>query len=280
MELLVVVAIIVLLIAILVPSLGIAREHAKLTMCQTHMRGWGQGFNVYAQTYDGYLPLDGGDGTNAVPIGKWDDPFIWFNGVSLMMSGGDQSYDNLQTAALAGTGQLPKAGANSLFLCPSATLDPQGAAGDTVLNGYFRTWGWKKVVPAQLEQRDMLLCYGMNSQIRNWSWPGVVSAYPGKGSVGDITRLQQLDPIASTVLVAEKRIRQDELVSTDANYTKALTQDKVAPTRFAARHKKGGNIAFADAHVEWFTNAAVNAADAATPKYNQPGIMIWNPQLP
>jgi prepilin-type processing-associated H-X9-DG protein len=86
-----------------------------------------------------------------------------------------------------------------------------------------------------------------------------------------------LDPWPTMVVFAEKRIRPDELPTTDANYGKALTQNKIAPTRFAARHRKGGNLAFADAHVEWFSNAEVNAADNATPQYNQPGLMIWNP---
>ena len=62
-ELLVVVAIIALLIAILLPSLARARESAKLTVCQTRLRSWAQGFNLYAHLNNDTLPFDGDDGT-------------------------------------------------------------------------------------------------------------------------------------------------------------------------------------------------------------------------
>jgi prepilin-type N-terminal cleavage/methylation domain-containing protein/prepilin-type processing-associated H-X9-DG protein len=276
-ELLVVVGIIALLIAVLIPSLAAAREKAKLTVCQTHLRGWAQGFQYYTQSYDGCLPLDGGNGTSSNPIGKWSDPFLWFNGVVAMTNGDARTYDSLQLAKIAGTGVLPKGGADSLFVCPSAFDAASAVSGDTVTSGFFQTVGWKSTAPASLQTRDVLLCYAMNSQIRNWSWPANIAFYPGVPSAGDVSKMGALEPWPTMVVFAEKRIRQDELPTTDANYDKALAQNKVAPTRFAARHKKGGNLAFADAHVEWFSNAAVNAADNATPQYNQPGTMIWNP---
>ena len=55
-ELLVVVAIIALLIAILLPSLGRAREKAKSTKCLTSERGIAQAFNVYMSEYQKPLP--------------------------------------------------------------------------------------------------------------------------------------------------------------------------------------------------------------------------------
>lgn len=55
-ELLVVVAIIALLIAILLPSLGRSRDQAKRTVCGTHLRSMTLGANVYASEWDGHLP--------------------------------------------------------------------------------------------------------------------------------------------------------------------------------------------------------------------------------
>ena len=66
-ELLVVVSIIALLIAILLPSLGKAREQARLTTCATRMRAWGQGFFVYAGSYNNELPNDGDSNNESTP---------------------------------------------------------------------------------------------------------------------------------------------------------------------------------------------------------------------
>jgi prepilin-type N-terminal cleavage/methylation domain-containing protein/prepilin-type processing-associated H-X9-DG protein len=55
-ELLVVVAIIALLIAILLPSLGKAKERARLTRCAANLHALGQGCVVYASEWQTWLP--------------------------------------------------------------------------------------------------------------------------------------------------------------------------------------------------------------------------------
>ena len=55
-ELLVVIAIIALLLAIVTPSLRMAREHAQRMICGTNLRSMGTGFSVYAEDNDDYLP--------------------------------------------------------------------------------------------------------------------------------------------------------------------------------------------------------------------------------
>jgi prepilin-type N-terminal cleavage/methylation domain-containing protein/prepilin-type processing-associated H-X9-DG protein len=60
-ELLVVVAIIALLIAILLPSLGKARAQAQRTVCGTNLKGQATAFATYAAQYSDFLPnVDGG----------------------------------------------------------------------------------------------------------------------------------------------------------------------------------------------------------------------------
>jgi len=61
-ELLVVVAIIALLIAILLPSLGRARAQAKTTACLSNVRGMGVVLNLYVADWQKFLPFTGSTG--------------------------------------------------------------------------------------------------------------------------------------------------------------------------------------------------------------------------
>jgi prepilin-type N-terminal cleavage/methylation domain-containing protein/prepilin-type processing-associated H-X9-DG protein len=63
-ELLVVVAIIAVLIAILLPSLGKARDRARIVRCASNVRSIGQGFSLYATEWDDYaMPAKGDAGS-------------------------------------------------------------------------------------------------------------------------------------------------------------------------------------------------------------------------
>jgi prepilin-type processing-associated H-X9-DG protein/prepilin-type N-terminal cleavage/methylation domain-containing protein len=55
-ELLVVVAIIVTLIALLVPSLGRAKDKSKATVCLSNLKGMDIAFHLYAQEHDDLMP--------------------------------------------------------------------------------------------------------------------------------------------------------------------------------------------------------------------------------
>jgi prepilin-type N-terminal cleavage/methylation domain-containing protein len=55
-ELLVVISIIALLISILLPCLGIAKEHARRTACQNNLHEGLLGVNMYAGDHSGFLP--------------------------------------------------------------------------------------------------------------------------------------------------------------------------------------------------------------------------------
>ena len=56
-ELLVVIGIIALLISILLPSLNRAREAARRTQCLSNLRSIGQMLNMYANQFDGRVPI-------------------------------------------------------------------------------------------------------------------------------------------------------------------------------------------------------------------------------
>jgi prepilin-type N-terminal cleavage/methylation domain-containing protein/prepilin-type processing-associated H-X9-DG protein len=55
-ELLVVVGLIALLLAILLPSLQLARSHAQAVVCLSHLKQWGTTFALYTQENEGRLP--------------------------------------------------------------------------------------------------------------------------------------------------------------------------------------------------------------------------------
>ena len=71
-ELLVVIGIIALLIAILMPVLGRAREQANWVKCLSNMRQVGQAFMMYTNNNKGFFPRAGA-GTDALDWIYWED---------------------------------------------------------------------------------------------------------------------------------------------------------------------------------------------------------------
>jgi prepilin-type N-terminal cleavage/methylation domain-containing protein/prepilin-type processing-associated H-X9-DG protein len=67
-ELLVVVGIITILIALLLPALSGAREHANRIKCLATLRSMGQAAQIHAQEHRGYMPLAG-----IQPMGAWPE---------------------------------------------------------------------------------------------------------------------------------------------------------------------------------------------------------------
>ena len=102
-ELLVVIGIIALLISILLPALGKAREQAKNTMCLSNLRSLGQIYQIYANQNKDYIPIGYPDGQ------PWAGYFIW-NQTNYPLMG------CLFATNLLGNGQA--------FYCP-AQLDPR-----------------------------------------------------------------------------------------------------------------------------------------------------------
>jgi prepilin-type N-terminal cleavage/methylation domain-containing protein/prepilin-type processing-associated H-X9-DG protein len=126
-ELLVVIAIITVLIGILLPALSKARAQAQQVVCESNLRQWGMGVQMYADQNKGFLPQKGPDGSDTgsndfgpnggFPLGIADSS-LWFNAIPPLVN--NKSYYETLLADGAKNVPAPEAG-SSIFICPSAS---------------------------------------------------------------------------------------------------------------------------------------------------------------
>ena len=62
-EVLVVCALILFLLALLVPGLGQAKEQARRVQCASNLKQWGVALQLYRDDHDDYIPMEGTTGT-------------------------------------------------------------------------------------------------------------------------------------------------------------------------------------------------------------------------
>ena len=126
-ELLVVISIIALLIGILLPALGAARETARGMSCLSNQKQWGIAVNVYlAQSkdklprdYDGDLDPTPGDG----PAGDTSEG-VWYNELPELV--GQLSYG--EVFVNSGTGDESLDEGSVIWYCPSELSQGDGTA--------------------------------------------------------------------------------------------------------------------------------------------------------
>jgi prepilin-type N-terminal cleavage/methylation domain-containing protein/prepilin-type processing-associated H-X9-DG protein len=133
LELLVAVAIIAILAAMLLPAIGRGKARAHSAQCVNNLRQWGLAMRAYADDNDDVLPHRG---QGVQVLTRIDRPEDWFNALPYYF--GSKCFQ-----ALFASGQAPRPGANSIFICPDAN-DPG--------SNYF-------------------LAYAMNMNLSPWSLP-------------------------------------------------------------------------------------------------------------
>ena len=122
-ELLVVIAIISILMAILLPSLRLAKESGRKTVCRGNLKSLGYGYGLYNLDYDGwmppYTPMDGCPPSHRIAA-------------CLGVSGTMVGENNYQACWSPGKYNYP------LFLiCPSGNQDFKTASG-TPVNSFYQ----------------------------------------------------------------------------------------------------------------------------------------------
>ncbi|MEM1164994.1 MAG: prepilin-type N-terminal cleavage/methylation domain-containing protein [Planctomycetota bacterium] len=114
-ELLVVVAVIALLIGLLLPALGSARDSAQLVNCSSNQRQLLIAINVYAEDYDGIVPV-GYHGQN------WTWNYAVYTGTNADYTDLEDFQDKLLLlGVLWNSGLQDVLFANEVVLCPSRT---------------------------------------------------------------------------------------------------------------------------------------------------------------
>jgi prepilin-type processing-associated H-X9-DG protein/prepilin-type N-terminal cleavage/methylation domain-containing protein len=282
-ELLVVIGIIAVLVGVLLPALSKARQQAMLIQCESNMRQWGMGFQMYVDESQGQLPLRVPDGTSTEWFGPspnnpipgypsgLDDMSIYFNAIPAKTVG--KSYYQLLVDDMTGKNPLPTPGSNNIFTCP-AVLSATPTPSDTLYPGnsnFYAQYGTDSTgvllssTTPQLFKSAISYCYSqslMNPPAATVANPNPPLVYSGK--------MSQLRPASSVVVLVEKLSAPGEYldptiqrwaqqngflgssINSTLGYTGKISQLKANWKTFAAIHNGGGNLLFADGHVAYY----------------------------
>jgi prepilin-type processing-associated H-X9-DG protein len=123
-ELLVLIATGTMVSAVLVASLGGAKEKLQAAACLSNMRQWGLALGMYADDWRDYMPYEGVGGSDITQSFQLS---AWFNILSPYMK-------QPRLMDLYVQNKVPMPGTKSIYICPSA---PDITYTPTTTNAYF-----------------------------------------------------------------------------------------------------------------------------------------------
>lgn len=274
-ELLVVIGIIAVLVAILLPALSRARLAAKEVVCESNLRQFGFAVQMYVGQYNGSLPQKGPDGSNQTTnsfsppggVRGFDDPTVWFNSLPPFINS-KTYYEMLVDDASGGTPAPHPQGPANIFVCPIA--DPPGTqnGNDIVFNDYFLLYGIDST--GEMKNSTGMASVGQFKFNFSYVWNSKLTTSIQQGTLPGVA-MTQCVPSSEVVLMVEKINNASEYMDyTVQNWVMAnpsvyynngkinqngsntnVAQSKSDWTRFACRHNHGGNLLFADGHVDF-----------------------------
>jgi prepilin-type N-terminal cleavage/methylation domain-containing protein/prepilin-type processing-associated H-X9-DG protein len=273
-ELLVVIAIIAILAALLLPALARAKEEAKQVKCRSNLKQWAIVLNLYTPDYKETLPRDGmgssgeyanGDPTDGGPV----DPNAWFNLLPPLMANKPLYYyysnlvnerGGLPTKAVQYM-PFPNSGIGPIWVCPSANMSMVSVANLEGTPGK----GWYG-----------FFSYDMNIDLKREPPYGLAAMpYP---QMPKTTSFQK--PTATVFMYDCCFDPVSEAVNGSPYWNSVNPANR--QNSFAARHDRGGVIAFLDGHSALFksfyitNNPSYNSSVGGG--YNEPNLpdVIWD----
>ncbi len=275
-ELLVVVAVIMMLLSILLPSLNHARKQAQAMASMATLSGWGKGTIAWTLENGDVLPFEGKK--NPVDMGGTGglgNPTWWANAVPPYM--GAKPYSEIWTLF---RDSVPVPPDKSVFTDPTAKRPADAPyTGGTSANRF-----------------KFYFNYVFNSEIDN----SITQKYGPDGFQKERMPLGRIRNMGATVLMLELRSVPEELSSEDRYHDgiNPTTGEEIGLKRcrgdfkyLAKRYKKGTHILFCDGHVsrvdykyatepsdanELDTNPSNSTFGEVVRTWNK-GDLIWNP---
>ena len=236
-ELMVVIAVILVIVTLLLPVLNGARLKAQQVDCVSRQKQWAMAFRMYVDDHDGLIPRESYE-----LFGDVRDLNNWIQVRGLRLTDTTTDSDDVWYNALPDYVGVPRAAtyappqrhaefyeSASLFQCPSARFPPE-----TLKANY----------------RFALFSIAMNSQLIEFPGPTI--------------RFDRVRDESRTVLFLDNMLRDEEKVHVNQE-NGSLGQPAAYATRFGGRHNGGGNLAFADGHVRWFSGNRVVETDPHNP---------------
>ena len=230
-ELLVVIAIIAILAGMLLPALNKAKNRAQATTCFGNLKGIGQAFNLYADTYAGWIP-------SSDPLGSGVRKF-WKNQIAPFAGFTGKTYDN--DGKFNSSMNTKVNLAKGLFHCPSNKTKAKQ-------NNY------------ENDGKYNIYSYGMtNTQAQVSQYPEVKDRIPGKSW----TNIKQLRGKGASEQLLAGDIHDDGFYSSDSG-TWSVSQGYMLDIwpntksnyfHTSTRHSGGGNHIWLDGHVDFRKSA-------------------------
>jgi len=244
-ELLVVIGIISLLIAILLPVLGKAREHANRVKCAANLRSIGQALTMYVQSYGCYPAM------------------------KLYQQGMEAAVWPVRLRPFAG-------GSKEIFLCPSRDesfrWDQGGPLPVIAATGHFIEVGYDSGEP--LVHDRVYFSYGYNAA----GLGGMLPLRDQRG-LGIYARVASVDNGYSGEMPAGRVRQPEDMIAVGDSDGDGLTDFAIGARLNDSLpgpiHSRGANLLFCDGHVSCYSRDDIMVHDPPIPSDAQ-RIRMWN----
>jgi prepilin-type N-terminal cleavage/methylation domain-containing protein/prepilin-type processing-associated H-X9-DG protein len=236
-ELLVVIAIIALLMSILMPALGIAREQGRRAVCAQNEKNMGLGLFVYANDYNGRVPIN--------EVDRWlFDVSYWTTDIILKSGAFDRhifycpSWRQRDRIIFWRYGENLPAGTPEDYPYPEP-------ANEGTRKDYHRIMGYFWLIdaytnPAKTQYRTEYP-FGLDGPHIEWV-RSLVSTKAPPASIELITDC--------TLSNGPDRLQADFTKATGGCWTRWQVYDRTSHLKNSTK-PTGGNILFVDSHVQW-----------------------------